>query len=138
MHPIQRYLKALTEDALTSSKHKDIIEKCLDLGPAHWCLLSTHALPISLILGDLMYHVHWIPIDRDFDPDEMLIEFCNKHGSQIHINSHIGQMYRHESGKDKLDLFRSIRDRFDVGNAHFYRVFSKDIDLYHNICAKLQ
>lgn len=138
MDPVQRYLKALTEDALVSAKHKSIIEKTLDLGTDHCCLLTHHALPMSLTLGDLMYHVYWIPIDSDISPDKMLIEFCYKHGLQLHLDFDIDVKHRHQSSKHQLDIFRSLRDRFDTGNAHFYRVFAKDIDLYRNICATVK
>lgn len=133
MDPVQRYLKALTEDAYNKPMIS-IVNSVLQCTPQHVCLLTLHALPLSLVLGDLIYHIHWIPIDTDLDPDDALVALCSLHDVQIDLYPEFRNS--NKSDRYKRAMFERIRSDFASGNAHFFRIFSKDLDLYRNVCDK--
>jgi hypothetical protein len=134
MDPVTRYLKGLTEDCLDSGLAPLINDVLRLQQQQHLCLITQHTMPLSLLFGDRVYEISWIPLDLDLDPDDCLRSMLKAHGIDVLWDG--GFRHQHVSDAHKQELFLHTKTMFAQGNAHFYRIFARDIDLYNDVVSR--
>jgi hypothetical protein len=127
MDPVTRYIKGLVEDSQDPDIHQ-IVKSVLSHKQEHNCILTTHCLPLSLVHGDYIHCINWIPLDCGLDVRTILQKNCKQHGVDLIWDDHSGN--EHRGSPEKIDLYQDLKSKFDTGNGNFYSVFAKDIDLY--------
>lgn len=127
--PVVRYCKGITEDLYRNESLKEKIVPVLKDHLHDTVVLTHHTLPMSITCGENMYKITWIPIDVP-GQKEILEEFLKKNNESIawHIPH-----FSNKTTFDKKVLFKNIQFLLKDKNHLFWKLFSKDIDLYNQV-----
>jgi hypothetical protein len=133
--PVRRYLKGLTEDLYNDFElQKHIFFMIQHHKNKNILPLTLHTMPISLTCGDYMYDMLWIPIDIDNSSIQVVKNLCNEHN--ISLTNDINSTNMHNSNSEKLELYKKIKIIFGNGHSNFWKLLSKDIELYYQTITK--
>lgn len=144
-HPLDRYLKGLTEwiyrykiidsfegDLENNQTLRNIIKSVL--------IPDTHCMPFSMFYGDLLEKIHWIPMDIMSEQDTKLqIEnFLSKHNYNIQLP--INKEKLNTSSLDKINLYNTIKKLYPtkIELEYFYYLFANDLKFYRTLVEKFQ
>jgi hypothetical protein len=159
MHPLTRWLKGITQWLAILYATNDIViidnkwlpesiqtdwEKlALDLETKFLKrLISTvnvgdiHSMPYSVMFGDLLNKINWVPIDTlsDNEVKNSLMNFFTMHGYNISLP--LNDTRLHQSTQNQLELFRSIKNKYFNNQEQiysFYKLYSNDLKFYYNL-----
>lgn len=133
MHPLQRYLKGLTEFI-----YRNNIADCLDLDNfLNQALIpDMHSAPYSMICKPVFNQIHWIPFTTmtDIDTKESMNALFKHYGSQLTIPTQ--HEATHISPPDKLAIFNKLKQVWETQPLSIYGVYllhASDIGFYHNL-----
>ena len=129
--PINRYCKGLAADLLCDEMLKNSILPLFDKITSGFVPITLHTLPISLTCGDKYQQIHWIPIDQNVSSEELVVKFCKKNNLNLEINKNMKTF--NAINPDETALYLHLKKLLGDANHIFYKIFSKDIDLYHSV-----
>jgi hypothetical protein len=159
MHPMTRWFKGITEWLLLSH----MIGEQKPASTTSWSrpyrvnrrelyltlknlsfqrVLSTmlvgdvHSMPYSVIFGDFLNNVNWIPMDvlSDNEVKISMMNFCKLHGHNISLP--LNDKRLHESSVDKLAIFDIIKSICLKDNDQlysFYKTYNTDLKFYSKL-----
>jgi hypothetical protein len=160
MHPLSRWLKGITQWIVKSYAISDIpvlddnqwvvepfevdwqqLKLDLQTNPFKR-LISTvnvgdiHSMPYSVMFGDLLYKINWIPMDTlsDNEVKISLMKFFNLHKHNILLP--LNDKRLHESTSNQLDIFNIIKTQYPHNKEQiysFYKLYSTDLKFYYNL-----
>ena len=93
-------------------------------------------MPYSVMFGDLLNKINWIPIDAfsDNEVKNSLMKFFNLHGHNILLP--LNDKRLHESTSNQLDIFNIISTEY-FNNKYqiypFYKLYGNDLRFYYNL-----
>lgn len=159
MHPLKRYLKGVTQFLVASYSDLTPVEPkknyWLSFNPKiNWDSLNRaveskyflnlvqniavgdqHATPYYFLLGDLMYNIHWIPMDLfdDIELKNKVVEFVCDHGQEINLPNTINRI--NESSENQNNLYNTIKHLF-FKQSHlcvFHKLYGSDLRHYYQV-----
>jgi hypothetical protein len=130
-NPTIRYCKGLTEDLYNDNDLQLHILPLLEQRQKNVLPMTFHTLPISLMFGDYMYDILWIPIDKESLGKEKVVSFLKINNISLNWDNHQSKI--HESNLEKLKFFETVKNMLGNGNSNFWKLLSKDIDLYYHV-----
>lgn len=135
MDPYVRHIKGLVEDAINMGIEKIMLQ---NFGLKFWQDLpwiGPHSMPMSIIFGDSIHKIDWIPIDLDTVSSESVVDkILSSH--EIKIDWTI-PVYRNESIDYKKQLFHKFSS---LANSEQKRIllekFCADYEIYSNALSR--
>ena len=155
MHPKTRWVKGITEWVLLSHGIGDTNGDQKPASQGEWKevystlnnlafqqVLSTmlvgdaHSMPYSLMFGDFLNNVNWIPMDvvSDNEVKISMMNFCKLHGHNISLP--LNDKRLHESSVDKLAIFDIINSICLKNKSQlylFYKTYNTDLKFYSKL-----
>lgn len=162
LHPLQRYLKGLTQ--VVVEIHSDISEHPDPRNPwrhhvtTHWqdveCSMQSKyflklldnilvgnglSMPYHAMFDNILAKIHWIPMGR-FNDDQLKIQamtFCKKHGHNLSLP--LGDQRIHRSSDRQIEIYETIKKQF-LNNPtqiyNFYKIFGPDLKFFYSLLQK--
>lgn len=159
MHPLTRYLKGITQFLVRSYSDLTELEPKKNYWLTHtpdinWDSLNAaleskyflnlvqniavgdqHATPYYFLLGDLMYNIHWIPMDifTDLEIKKEIIKFGRKHGQEIILP--LDDKRIHTSSDIQNNIYKTITDLFFKQSqlCIFHKLYGSDLRHYYQV-----
>lgn len=160
MNPLQRRLKGTAQWVVQCYQSNETIESSanpwkyenaitdweqleIDIKTKYFNkLLSTvtvgdiHTCPYSIMFGNLMDKINWIPMDSltDNEVKSSIMSFCKLHGHNIELPMDDDRL--HVSTESKLHVFETVKKAFysnPLNLWQFYKIYNNDLKFYYNL-----
>lgn len=140
--PKRRYFKGLAQDLFNINflEDKEVFYELLKYSTKTLndttLILTVHSTPLSIVLGDKVEQIDWIPIHKNIDNYKYFKKLCLEYGIETRDDS--PTIEKHESIPQKEAFFDVLYNNMaDIEtNLYFNLVMSKDVDLYNRVLSK--
>lgn len=137
--PKRRYFKGLAQDLFNVyfPEDKAVFYELLKYSTKTLndttLVLTVHSTPLSIVLGDRIEQIDWIPIHKSIDNYLYFKKLCAEYG--IEINDDSPTIEKHESIPQKEDFFDELYLNLSniETNLYFNLVMAKDVDLFNRV-----
>lgn len=141
LHPLTRRIKGIVE-ILSQSYGSDYKKILLQLQQPEFATfigqvstVDAHTIPYSILFGDLLNKIKWIPIElfSDRELQQQIKQFTDFHNVTVNFPEIITR--KNQSNKYKTQCFEQLQKIYlqTEPPAELYQMFSKDLAIYHSI-----
>jgi hypothetical protein len=137
--PVKKYFKGLVQDWFNIDlvEDKEVFYELLKYSTktlSHQTFVATyHSTPLTLIYGDLVNKIDWIPLVQDIDSIDYFKRLCAEYDIKIKTD-HPG-IDRNESTEElRQRVYELSSNMLDIENSVFYNMFlSGDTELFKKV-----
>lgn len=141
MHPLTRRIKGIVE-ILSRSYGSDYKKILLQLQQPEFATfisyvstLDAHTIPYSVLFGDLLTKIKWIPMElfSDQELQQQIKKITDAHNVIVDFPEIVNRM--NQSSTYKMQCFDELQKIYlqIEPPAELYQMFSKDLALYHGL-----
>jgi hypothetical protein len=141
LHPLARRIKGIVQ-VLSQSYSSDYKKILLQLQQPEFATfisqistLDAHTIPYSILFGDLLNKIKWIPMElfSDRELQQQIKKFTDSHNVTVNFPEIITRT--NKSDTYKTQCFEELQKIYLQTEpiAELYQMFSKDLALYHSI-----